>query len=199
MKALSLLSTLLSTHGMTISGIREHAGKEDPGSLCPLPRPTLSWEHSGDQAGEQRPAGSSQLLGPHRSLLDTDTCCLHRVAFCPREKTVHGKANLAVLPNKTLFGTAKRSPKERHTQAPRKAPYNLRQRLPGLCSPSLRIHHVCSRRPRPGGPSRAALVTQDGTLALTKRHPVDSSSAFSASYREGHRKPRGQGEWQGRP
>lgn len=70
-------TTALSTPGMATSRNRDHA--RAPGAT---PRATLLWGHSGAQAGEKRPAGSSQLLGAHRHLLGTDTGCLQKAAFC---------------------------------------------------------------------------------------------------------------------
>ena len=57
-----------------------------PGSQGATPRATLSWGHSGDRAGQKRSEGSSQLLGAHWSLLDTDAGCAHKVAFCCGER-----------------------------------------------------------------------------------------------------------------
>lgn len=175
---------------MTTSAAREHSRKVDPGSVCPAPRRALSWEHSGDQAGEKQP-----VLGPLWSLRDTDRGCLHTAAFCLGERnTLLCEANQVSKTSHPLqqntVGTAKPSPRPSHTSentaetssSPAQSSIQITTEASKGPIPLRSMGHRClPRRPEPRGWGAASLSLSHGAGTarlsdLPKRRLVECAS-----------------------
>ena len=103
---------------------------------------------------------------------------------------------LATLSNETAYtvGIAKRAPRSQcayeNTPETRSNPAHSTVRITPILILSVR-HGCLPGRPEPGVQASASRMAPGRHACLPKRHLVECTSAFSASYREGHRNPQG--------